>query len=341
MNSERKKVNVLIVDDSLFMRRMISDVLKDHPKINVAGMAENGEVALAMIQALSPDVVILDVEMPVMNGLETLEKINKIRPTPVIMLSSQTKRGAETTIKAFELGISDFITKPDGNSQTIESIKDELITKILVARICTKQERVELPFVHKRLRTSKEKIVVIGCSTGGPPALREVIPYIPSNIPARILIVQHMPAQFTGLLAERLDKISLIQVKEAKEGDYVAVGEALVAPGNYHMEITGDFRIKLNQNPPVKNVRPSVDVTLFSIAKQCKEDLICVILTGMGNDGSDGAGFVKQNKGYCIAEDKSTALIYGMPKCVIDAGNADEIQPLNKIANAIVEAVYR
>jgi two-component system, chemotaxis family, protein-glutamate methylesterase/glutaminase len=150
-----------------------------------------------------------------------------------------------------------------------------------------------------------------------------------------------MPASFTGVLAERLDKISQIKVKEAQEGDYVAVGEALVAPGNYHMEITSDFKIKLNQNPPVRNVRPSVDVTLFSVAKQCKEDLVCVILTGMGYDGSDGASVVKQNKGYCIAEDKSTALIYGMPKCVIDAGNADEIQPLNKIANAIVEAVHR
>ncbi|NLF82409.1 MAG: chemotaxis response regulator protein-glutamate methylesterase [Candidatus Gastranaerophilales bacterium] len=340
MNSEHKKINVLIVDDSLFMRRMISDMLKEHPRINVAGMAENGEAALKMVQALSPDVVILDVEMPVMDGLETLEKMNKIRPTPVIMLSSFTKRGAETTIKAFELGISDFVTKPDANTR-IDLIKDELITKILVAKLSNKQMQVEIPYINKKLRSTKEKIVVIGSSTGGPRALREVVPYIPFDIPARILIVQHMPPQFTNLFAERLNKISQIKVKEAQEGDCAAVGTALVAPGNYHMEITEDFRIKLNQNPPVKNVRPSVDVTLFSVAKRFKEDLICVILTGMGNDGSDGAAFAKQNKGYCIAEHQSTALIYGMPKCVIEEGNADEVQPLNKVANAIVEAVYR
>ncbi len=186
----------------------------------------------------------------------------------------------------------------------------------------------------------KEKAVVIGSSAGGPKALKEIIPYIPYNLPAGILVVQHMPPKFTSYLAERLDKISRIRVREARHGDCVKTAQVLVAPGDFHMEIGNDFRVSLNRNPPVKGVRPAVDVTLASAAGTYGEDLVCVILTGMGSDGTDGAAAVKVNNGYCIVQDERTSLVYGMAKSVVDAGLADEVQPLGKIADAIVEAVY-
>ncbi|MFA6990398.1 MAG: chemotaxis response regulator protein-glutamate methylesterase [Candidatus Gastranaerophilaceae bacterium] len=349
MITSDKKIQVLIVDDSALIRNVLADILNAHPNIKVIGQAMNGRMAINLIKVMKPDVITLDVEMPFMNGLETLQEIKKIRHIPTIMLSNLTARGADVTIQALELGAVDFMQKPT-NPTEIEKLAKELIDKILsAARNCNTNEKLTniqeqqtvVPVSKVSNKTTRVKTVVIGTSTGGPQSLKEVIPYIPEDLPAQILIVQHMPAAFTPLFAERLSKMSKIEVKEAKEGDILEVKKALLAPGNFHMLPTQANKIKLNQDPPLWGVRPAVDMTLAFAAQVYKEDLICVIMTGMGRDGSQGAGVVKKFGGYVIAQDEATSIIYGMPKCVIDAGFADEIVPLPLIAQAIVNAVYR
>lgn len=346
-----KKIKVLVVDDSTFMRRIIIDILNSHPDIQVAGIAINGKMAINQLNQLQPDVITLDVEMPFMNGLETLREIGRIKPTPTIMLSSLTSSGAEITLQALDLGAFDFIKKPENSTpEELKSLKEELISKVLAASKTKKQTRIlaEPPkrqenrrvSVRTGLKSNRVKTVVIGSSTGGPQALKEVVPYLPKDLPAQILIVQHMPPKFTDMFAQRLDKLSEFSVKEAKDGDIIEAKHALLAPGNYHMIVDSNNKVKLSQEPQVWGVRPAVDMTLASAAKIYKEDLICVILTGMGHDGTQGAKAVKQFGGYCLAEDKSTCIIYGMPKSVIDAGYADKVVPLDKMAEAIIEAVY-
>lgn len=349
-----KKINVLVVDDSALMRKLISDILNDHPEINVIGTAMNGSMALAKLEKLKPDVITLDVEMPIMNGIETLKEIQRINPTPVIMISSLTKAGAEITIQALELGAVDFLSKPDPDIKArlnLDSIKDELTAKVLMAANVIQQKIKEplplqpvnfsVPIFKKSAIPSKTKTVVIGSSTGGPQALKQIIPFLQEDFPAKILIIQHMPPKFTDLLAQRLNKISKIKVREAKDGDNIKIGEALVAPGDYHMTINSSGNIKLNQEPSLWGVRPAIDFTLASAANFFKEDLICVILTGMGRDGTQGSKVVKDFGGYCIAEDQSTSIIYGMPKCVIEAGYADKVVPLHNMANTINELIYK
>lgn len=345
----KKKIKVLVVDDSNLIRRIIVDILESHPELEVVGTAINGKMAITQFKSLNPDLVTLDIEMPFMNGLEVLKEINKIRQVPVIMISSLTKKGAEVTIKALELGAVDFIAKPE-NPDGFKNLKDEIINKVLLASKVKKVQQgvltqlkpaVNMPVIRKKASFNNIKTVVIGSSTGGPQALKEVIPFLSKDLPARFLVVQHMPPKFTEMFAQRLDKISELTVKEAEDGDMIEVGKVLLAPGNFHMIVEPNGRISLNQEPSVWGVRPAVDMTLHSAAKVYKEDLICVILTGMGRDGSKGADSVKKLGGYCIAEDKSTSIIYGMPKCVIDAGLADRVEPINNVANAIVEAIYR
>lgn len=337
----------LVVDDSAFMRKIISDILKTNPQISEVQTAHNGQDALKKFVEFHPDVITLDVEMPIMNGIETLQEILKIKKVPVIMCSSLTKAGAEITIKALELGAFDFIEKPGTVSgDKIKTLEKDILNKISVA-ISSKMssiKRVE-PQIHSNFTNisfsgKKPKLLIIGSSTGGPQALKEVVPYLPENIPANILIVQHMPEKFTEMFAQRLDKMSKISVKEAREGDVLTKGHALLAPGNYHMQVSDKGTISLNQQPQVLGVRPAVDITLASVAQLYKQDVICVILTGMGHDGTQGASVVKKFGGYCIAEHESTCVVYGMPKSVITAGYADEIVPIHKVAESIVKAVY-
>ncbi len=347
----KEKIKVLVVDDSSFIRKIIVDILNRHPNINVVGIAVNGQMAVSQLEKLDIDVITLDVEMPIMNGLDTLREIQKLKPTPTIMLSSLTYAGADVTIQALELGAVDFIQKPLANTESeIQNLEKELITKILLAAIVKRNStslknvkqvvETKLPEIHKLNKPVQTKTVVIGTSTGGPQALKELLPNIPRDLPAKFLIIQHMPEKFTTLLAQRLDKITKIDIQEAKENDYLEKNTALLAPGNYHMTVEKG-RIKLNQNPPTCGVRPAVDATLVSAAEEYGENVICVILTGMGKDGTNGAKIVKKYGGYCIAEDKSTCTIFGMPKSLIDAGLADEVVPLNKIPDAIVKAIYR
>lgn len=335
----------MVVDDSVFMRRLISDILNEHEGIEVISTAQNGKIALENIEKFRPDVITLDVEMPEMDGIETLKVIKKKYQIPVIMISSLTKEGAKETLMALENGAIDFVTKPSGSvSLDIKKVSSEITSKVLLAsksRPMSLQPILPLKEFTARKKPKSDKIIVIGTSTGGPNALKNVVPLLPRDIPCPILIVQHMPPLFTATLASRLDKISMISVREAKEGDMLEDGLAYLAPGDYHMVLgPGGKRITLNQEPEVWGVRPAVDFTMAAAAKFYKENVISVIMTGMGHDGSNGAKAIKKAGGKCIVEHESTCVVYGMPKTIVDQGNADKIVPLNEIANAIVKEVY-
>lgn len=361
-------VKVLVVDDSPFMRYTIAKHLSTDPDIVVVGSAHDGVDALSKIPALSPDVVTLDVEMPRMDGLTTLQHIMTDCPTPVVMLSSLTQRGARTTIQALMRGAVDFVAKPT-TSTDIRGVIVELSGKIKAAagfdpdadgdgtddrprngKLRTQALVVPAPLlksppkkVKMGLRPFKETdaVVVIGASTGGPRALHQVMSGLPADLPAAILIVQHMPAGFTRSLAQRLNDVSAITVQEATEGDRLALGLALLAPGDFHMRLKKGKQIELDQGPRRNHVRPAVDVTMETAVEIYKSNIIGVVLTGMGSDGAQGAALIKQAGGRVIAEDESTSVVYGMPRSVVEANLADKIAPLPEVAEAIVEMVTR
>ena len=343
-------IEVLVVDDSFFMRTLISDMLDSDPDIKVACVAKDGNDALEKLKSLRPDVVTLDFLMPGLNGLQTLKRIMNEQPTPVIMLSAYTEEGATATIKCLEAGAVGFVLKPSGAvSCNIEKVKDKLIEEIEKASKVDIR-KVKSIFVRKRVKqfivpsVVKEKLVVIGASTGGPPILERILSELPSNFPAAILIVQHMPAKFTKSLAERLDRISEIVVKEAEEGDVVEPGRAYVAPGDFHMTVKKkrirgkvEIIIGLNLGPFVHGLRPSVDVTMKSVAAVYGENAIGVILTGMGEDGAEGMRAIKRRRGKTIAQDEATSLIFGMPKRVIERGDADQVLPVFEISQGVIQ----
>jgi two-component system chemotaxis response regulator CheB len=344
------KIRVLVVDDSAFMRKIIPDMLNEDPDIEVIATAKDGRDAFKKTMELSPDVITLDVEMPEMDGLHTLGYIMSEKPTPVIMLSAYTPKGADITIKALQYGAVDFVCKPSGEiSLDIKKIQKELVEKIKAAKSIdlnkvtfTLPEDVEVKHPEKEIQQKNEIMVIIATSTGGPRALTEVVPKIPRNLPASYLIIQHMSEGFTKSLADRLNSLSLIHVKEAVHGEIIKAGTAYVAPGNYHMEILksgAEYRVELNQEPTRLGVRPCADMTLFSAAKVFEGSLIGVILTGMGRDGTAGVEKIKEKKARIIVQDKDTSVIYGMPKSVVDKGYADKVLPINEIADFITEEI--
>ncbi|AVX20749.1 two-component system, chemotaxis family, response regulator CheB [Carboxydocella sporoproducens DSM 16521] len=339
-------LKVLVVDDSAFMRQYITRILESSGKIKVVGYAKNGQEAIEKVQELKPQVMTLDVEMPVMNGLEALKIIMEQFPLPVVMLSSLTTEGAEATIKALELGAVDFVAKPSGQiSFDLDKVQEELIIKVSNAALAklkkTSSSLSLLPQTGAKLTAFQRvsKLVAIGTSTGGPRALQEVVTQFPRNLPAAILIVQHMPRGFTKSLAERLDSISHLVVKEAEDGEEIKNGIVYIAPGDYHMEVRqnqGSYFISLNQSPPVSGHRPSVDVMMKSVAR-LNLPKIGVIMTGMGGDGSDGMVEIKKSGGKTIAQDESSCVVFGMPKVAIQKGGVDVVVPLNKIALEIMK----
>lgn len=342
-----KKINVLVVDDSAYMRKVISGMLESDEEISVIDTARDGLDAVEKVKSLKPDVVTLDVEMPKLDGLSALEKIMAEYPIPVIMLSSLTQEGSETTVKALTMGAFDFVGKPSGTiSLDIEKVKEDLISKVKMAvkarirnfqrplfRTVEKSKIFQPPTVST---SSPNKIVVIGSSTGGPNALQQVVPKLPENLQAAVLIVQHMPPGFTKSLASRLNDISQLTVSEAQEGDIIQTGRAYIAPGGYHMILRSKNIIGLNQDPPVHSVRPSVDVTLESVVNFYNSKIIGVILTGMGYDGSKGITLVKKMGGKSIAQDEATCVVYGMPRIIVEMGKADKVLPIQNVADEIV-----
>lgn len=347
-DSPLKKCRVLVVDDSGFVVAAISRKLSLDPNIEVVGSASNGIEALEKIKALRPDVVTLDVVMPEMDGLTALRHIMSECPTPVIMLSALTSENAEATIRALELGAVDFFLKPsaispvgDGNMANSLAAKIKLIARtnrLLTHAVAPPAMRQGAGSAPAEKCTRAEKLVVIGCSTGGPGVLMRLIPALPADLPAAVLIVQHMPPMFTKSLADRLNQASNIRVKEAQAESDILQGQALMAPGNYHMLMGQNFRILLNQGPTVHGVRPSVDVTMKSVAQVFGSSTVGVILTGMGNDGTNGASLIKAAGGKILAQDESTCAVYGMPRSAVEAGIVEKVVPLGEMASEIVRA---
>lgn len=338
---------ILIVDDSAFMRQIFKKIIENEPGLTLVGTARHGKQALQMIPKLKPDVITLDIEMPVKNGLETLEEIMRLeKPIPTIMCSSLDDR--ETVLKALELGAFDFIPKPSKSlTLKISEIAHDLTIKIKAAAILDKKPSTVKPVtllkkkIHKAKSPDQYPIIAIGTSSGGPKALKAIIPAFPADLPAAILIVQHMPPGFTASLAKRLDQNSAIKVKEAMEDDQLQPGLALIAPGGYHLEVTDNNHILLNQKPTKWGVRPCVDYMLISASQVFTHRMIGVILTGMGQDGAEGMKVIKANNGYGIIEDKSTAQVYGMPGATIRANAYDQIVPLDQIPEKIIDVIER
>lgn len=344
-----RKIRVLVVDDSPFIRKVLKDIINSDPELEVCCEAHNGVEAIEAVKTLKPDVITLDIEMPQLNGLDALKFIMNKYPTPVIMISSLTQEGAEATIRALEYGAIDFIPKPSSYLSTgIKELRLEIITKIKEAAKIPprflKFRRIRLLESQKRIREKKDvakSIVAIAASTGGPQSLLRVIPKLPAEIKSGILIVQHMPPGFTKSFAQRLDRVSKIEVKEAEDGDLVEGGKVYVAPGDFHMEVTiraGKPRITLNKKPKVHGVRPAADPMMISAARAFGRKTIGVVMTGMGRDGAQGLAEIKKRGGTTIAQDKETSIIFGMPKAAIELGVVDYIVPLDRIAETIVRA---
>lgn len=351
------QIKVLVVDDSAFMRKSISLLLESDPQIKVIDTATDGKVAIDKVRRLKPDVVTLDVEMPNMDGLQALEIIMKDCPTPVMMVSSLTQEGADTTLKALELGAVDFIPKEMSFvSVAISNIKDELIKKVkaiyknksVIRRLSNlssksatspKSERVIIQNIPRK----NYRALAIGISTGGPISLQKVIPLLSEKIRIPIFIVQHMPPKFTASLAERLNTLSPLEVKEAENGEVVRDGVVYIAPGGLHMTVIKDKLnnkiIQVSESPNNMLHRPSVDVMLESVHQIYGEKVLGIIMTGMGKDGLEGIKKIKSNGGFCIAQDEESCVVYGMPRAIVENGLADIVASLEEIPKLINQAV--
>ena len=379
-------IKILVVDDSAFMRKVLSDLFKSQPDFEVVDIGRNGAEALEKVKQHSPDVVTLDVEMPVMDGLTALEQIMAVKPTPVVMVSSLTKAGADATIKALSLGAVDFVAKSAGSISRIDEIEKDLLQKcreaagvsgsrlrvapLIAAKPLRIPERTTAPtppekpiIVEKTLGVDKaapsivrtapvfgaisgvdDWIVAIGTSTGGPRALQEVLTRLPGSLPCPTVIVQHMPPGFTKSLAERLNTLSELTVKEASDNDRLVAGTVYIAPGDFHLtlrrEASGTY-VKLNKEPAIGGLRPAVDPMMVSVAETYGTKAVGVILTGMGHDGAKGMQAIKRLQGRTIAEDQSTSVVFGMPKAAIEAGVVDTILPLPQVAEGIVQCLKK
>ena len=361
-----KKIRVLIVDDAVVVRKMVGDVLAADPALEVVGTAANGRIGLAKIPQVNPDIVTLDVEMPELDGLQTLVELRKTYPRlPVIMFSTLTARGAVATLDALSLGANDYVTKPANVGSVavgMQRIREDLIPKIKalcpgivgIARPPAPVPRPSAPESHvspppkssienvTRDQGRRIDVVAIGVSTGGPNALAELLPGLPGDFPVPIVIVQHMPPLFTKLLAERLAAKSAIRVYEGAAGTILQASTAWVAPGDFHMIVARDaatVRLQMHQGPPENSCRPAVDVLFRSVAKAYGANSLAVVLTGMGQDGLRGCEDIRGVGGQILAQDEASSVVWGMPGFVAQAGLADKILPLNQIANEITRRV--
>ncbi len=352
MQSETKKIRVLVVDDSALMRKLISNLLEKDPELEVIATAIDGCFALTKVEQLQPDVVTLDVDMPRMDGLTALAEMVSKHRVPVIMLSSLTTRGAALTIQALEKGAVDFVCKPSGTARLPE-LANELVSKIKSAArtnvlALSRSAQADPPIRKKpalaRLRRGHGKVVAIGASSGGPHALRHLLPRVPSDLDAGIVIVQHMPESFTAMLAQWLNEICEIEVKEAESGDLALPGRALIAPGSLHMKVhrtPQGCEVLLEGGSLVNGHKPSVDVLFRSVAGEYGALATGIIMTGMGSDGAQGLGEIKDAGGHTIAQDKTSCAVYGMPRIAVERGYANTIVPLNEMASYLSFKVGR
>jgi two-component system, chemotaxis family, protein-glutamate methylesterase/glutaminase len=355
-----RKIRVLVVDDSVVIRRMLTDILSSDPAIEVVGTAANGSIALAKISQVNPDVITLDVEMPEMDGLQVLAELRKIyRTLPVIMFSSLTARAASTTLQALSLGATDYVTKPSragSMDKAMQQVREQLLPKIRA--LCAvdsayapimREGRGSLPppepgaSVHVAGPTTVG-ILAVGASTGGPNALTAVFAALPKTLPVPVVLVQHMPPLFTKLLADRLSATCALSFREAVDGDRIEPGGVWIAPGDYHMRLVrdgGSVRVVLDQAPPENSCRPAVDVLFRSVAAAYGPATLAVVLTGMGQDGLRGCEHVHERAGQIVVQDQATSVVWGMPGFVAKAGLAQAVLPLPEIAGELMRRINR
>jgi two-component system chemotaxis response regulator CheB len=340
------KLRVLVVDDSALMRKLIPQILAQDSEIEVVGTAMDGEFGLKKIEDLRPDVVTLDLEMPRMDGLETLRQITRRFRVPVIVVSALTTEGASATFKALALGAFDFVPKPrDAASAHMDEIAQDLINKIKVAaksklRNTTAPVLFDRPKPNKQPRARREptKIVAIGISTGGPNALQYLLTQLPGDFPGSIVVVQHMPEGFTEMFSRRLDESCAIDVKEAQSGDLLIAGRALICPGDRHMKVRRmplGNTVVLSDEARINGHRPSVDILFRSVAAEFGSRAVGIIMTGMGDDGADSLGLMKDAGGLTIAQSEDSCTVFGMPKAAIERGHAMRVVPLDMMANTL------
>ena len=337
----QKKIRVLIVDDSALIRSILREIIDSQPDMTAVGAASNPFQAREMIKALNPDVLTLDIEMPQMDGLTFLEKLMRLRPMPVLMISTLTGKGSEAALRALELGAVDYLPKPRlGIEEGMKAYSDHIAARIRAASLAKLKTAGAAPRPLPAFgRTSTEKLVAIGASTGGTEALKEVLIPLPADAPA-VLVTQHMPEAFTKSFAARLDTLCRMSVKEAEHAERVLPGHVYVAPGNAHMllERSGaNYVIALDHSAPYNHHRPAVDKLFFSVARGAGKNAVGILLTGMGRDGADGMLEMHRSGAYNIAQDESSSVVYGMPRAAVETGAADEVLPLGEIAPRLLE----
>lgn len=364
MNQSLETIRVLVVDDTVTYRKVLSDLLSSIPGVELAGTAANGRIALQKIEQLRPDLVTLDLEMPEMNGLELLRHLKAAKsPVGVIMLSAFTTQGAEETIAALSMGAFDFVLKPSGTSMdaSLKALQAELLPKIRgFARTLAVRQRLKAPppssiptpakpapgpddVIRRMCKVAsgpagKPEVVAVGISTGGPPALAKMLPDLPPDLAAPVLIVQHMPPKFTKSLADDLNNRCKLTVSEAVDGQTARPGSVLIAPGGKQMKVEragGSLLVRITDDPPENNCRPSVDYLFRSIALTCGRDSLAVVMTGMGSDGFLGCRLLKRSGAAILTQDEASCVVYGMPKAPAEAGLSDVVAPLSKIASEI------
>jgi two-component system, chemotaxis family, protein-glutamate methylesterase/glutaminase len=347
------KIRVLVTDDSLFMRAAIKKLLERDGRFEVVGEAKDGKDAIDKVRALRPDVCTMDFNMPVLDGISALREIMRTRPTPVVMLSAHTREGARETIDALREGAVDFVTKPSGEvSAELGEVAPILIAKLVAASQAklappaqTSSALAPLATPARNLNTTIPpfgsplaygmRVVVVAVSTGGPAALSRLLPAIPAESPLALLIVQHLPAGFTGPLADRLDGMSPFTVREAVDGDRATPGMALIAPGDRHLDIHSDGRLHVVEGPEVNGVRPAADITMRAAARLYGRRCVGVVMTGMGRDGADGIRAIKEAGGQTLVQDQASSVIYGMPRAALETGCVDQTLPLDRLADAL------
>jgi two-component system chemotaxis response regulator CheB len=354
-----ERIRVLVVDDSVVIRRLVTHALEQDPSLEVVGAAANGVIALQRIPQLNPDVLTLDIEMPEMDGLETLRRLRREYPhLRVIMFSTLTERGAAVTLEALSLGADDYVAKASNEGsldRSMARLREELVPKIKQffhlpgqSRAAARPESAPaVPAVGReapafRPMRAAPKVVAIGVSTGGPTALGEILPEFPAGFPLPVLVVQHMPPLFTRLLAERLNSSCRLSVEEASQGAPVEAGKILIAPGDFHLKVASNgsgVRVCLDQSPPLNSCRPAVDALFASVGEVYGGAAVAVILTGMGQDGLRGAGILKARGASIIAQDEASSVVWGMPGAVVNAGLADRVAPLGQVVPEILRLV--
>ncbi len=348
LSNKNGKIRVLIVDDSALIRSMFSKILGADPGIEIVGMAPDPYVAREKIVELKPDVMTLDIEMPRMDGITFLEAVMKHMPTRTIVISSLSTKNSEQALRAMEVGAVDVMAKPALDvTHTLETLRQELVERVKAvarARLLAPQKRaapsaaVARPVATESMSRTTHQVLAIASSTGGTEALKDVLPHLPADIPGTV-IVQHMPPVFTKTFAEALQLLCPFEVREAADGDRVVPGRVLIAPGNFHMELTRSgafYFVKLHQEPLLHGVRPAADYLMKSVARFAGRNAVGVVLTGMGRDGAAGLLAMKQAGAYTIAQDESTSVVYGMPKEAVEVGAVDRVMPLGSIAGELI-----